>query len=61
MVQYILKFKDILTTIAGFFPLAALVIAEIEQWQGVDGVNVLALVAAVAFLVVSWFVGKRPA
>ena len=60
LVEYILKFKDILTTIVGFLPLVVVIYDTISNWAVADGTNVFALVLALALAINSWFIGKRP-
>jgi hypothetical protein len=58
-VDFIVKFKDILTTVAGFVPLVFVVIDEIQKWAAGGTQNWLQLLAAVAIAVVGWFTGKQ--
>ena len=54
----IVGFKNILTTVVGFIPLAYVIIDEFNTWSAGDTGNVGALLAALAFAVVGWFTGK---
>lgn len=54
--DFLVKFKDIVTTIAGFIPLVYVVIDTFNNW---DGVNIRNLLMALAVAVVGWFTGKK--
>ena len=58
LTDFLVKFKNILTTVVGFIPLAYVIIDEFNTWSAGDTGNVGALLAALAFAVVGWFTGK---
>ena len=60
-VDAVVKFKDILTTVAGFIPLVFVVIDEIGKWSAGGSQNWLNLILAVVVAIVGWFTGKKPA
>jgi len=59
LIEWILKFKDVLTTVVGFLPLVVVIYDTINNWAVADGTNLMALVLALAVAINGWFIGKR--
>ena len=56
----LVKFKDIVTTIAGFIPLVYVIVDNFNAWVAGGGGNIGTLLMALAVAVVGWFTGKKP-
>lgn len=58
VVDFLTKFKDILTTIVGFVPLVFLIIDTVSGWNSAGDKNIGTLLMALAVAIVGWFTGK---
>lgn len=57
-VEFLVKFKDILTTIIGFVPLVVVLVDEINKWLAGGSNNIMNLLLALAVAAIGWFTGK---
>lgn len=55
---FLVKFKDITTTIVGFIPLVYQIITTYQTWFAGGTGNIGTLLVAIVIAVVGWFTGK---
>jgi len=58
IVDVLVKFKDILTTVVGFVPLVFLIVDTVSGWHSTGDQNIGTLLMALAVAIVGWFTGK---
>lgn len=58
--EFLVKFKDGVTTVVGLVPLVYIVIDTFNDWAAGGSADIGKLLMALGVAVATWFIGKRP-